>query len=96
MFKYFSVLPKNYKNVFRNYYYHSHTKVDVPQKKTPNHLCIDCVNYIPMEHSPMYPNSACSFYKPLQTVIVARSKPDLCGREGKHFSSRIKAQYPHL
>ena len=51
-------------------------------------LCIDCKYYVPMEHSPLYPNSACNFTKPIQMCIVARSKDILCGKSGKNFSHR--------
>jgi hypothetical protein len=54
-------------------------------------LCIDCRFYLPMEHSPFYPNSACKFSKPTKTCIAVRSSynPKDCGADGLHFLPRV-------
>jgi hypothetical protein len=54
-------------------------------------FCIDCQFYLPMEHSPFYPNSACKFTKPSKTCISARSSYNSkdCGTDGQHFLPRV-------
>ena len=68
---------------------HKNTQ-DVSSIVKKNPFCIDCMFYVPMEHSPLYPNSACRYYQSLHPALMVRSKPDLCGEQGKHFQPRIK------
>jgi hypothetical protein len=84
----FSFFPlQNKKIITQNY--HSPKKIDTEIKfRFP--FCIDCRFYLPMEHSPMYPNSACKHFPQLKLCTVARSDSKLCGKEGVHYVPRIQ------
>jgi hypothetical protein len=42
-----------------------------------------------MEHSPLYPNSACKYFPLLKPCISVRADEKLCGKEGKYYFPRI-------
>ena len=54
-------------------------------------FCLDCLYYIPMEHSPLFPNSACKYLPQLKPCTTVRSDEKSCGKEGKFYIPRIKA-----
>jgi hypothetical protein len=53
--------------------------------------CMDCRFYIPMEHSPLFPNSACKYSPHIKPCTTMRSKSELCGKEGKYYFPRINS-----
>ena len=57
-------------------------------KTFPHPFCMDCMHYVPMEHSSLFPNSGCSLFKPLKPCLNTRSDNELCGVEGKYFQKR--------
>ena len=57
-------------------------------KTFPHPFCIDCMHFVPVEHSPLFPNSGCSLFKPLKPCLNTRSDKELCGVEGKYFQKR--------
>ena len=70
--------------------YYSRAKISVKEGIFYSYpLCMDCKYYIPMEHSPLFPNSACQYGGKLIPCTKARSNTQLCGIEGKHFKSRF-------
>ena len=79
------LLQKN-KNIMRNYY--SPTKTETPKNITYP-FCMDCRYYIPMEHSPLFPNSACKYFPQLKPCTAVRANENLCGKEGVHYFPRI-------
>jgi hypothetical protein len=79
---------KNNKNLIKKYYFSK--KIDIPSKiYFP--FCLDCRFYIPMEHSPLFPNSACKYFPKLKPCTTVRADEKLCGKEGNHFFPRINA-----
>lgn len=76
-------------------YYHNKKDTKNPSEIYPHRqamhtpFCIDCRFYIPMEHSNIFPNSACDLYKPLKACTYIRSQRDLCGPEGIHFIRKL-------
>jgi len=88
MFSPFSRYPILARNLGKNQYHVSKTPDTPSIPSFP--LCIDCRFYLPMEHSPFYPNSACKYYtKPSKTCISSRADSRLCGPEGQKFLPRI-------
>ena len=57
-------------------------------KTFPYPFCMDCIHFVPMEHSSLFPNSGCSLFKPLKPCLNTRSDKELCGMEGKYFQKR--------
>ena len=57
-------------------------------KTFPHPFCMDCIHYVPVEHSSLFPNSGCSLFKPLKPCLNTRSDKELCGVEGKYFQKR--------
>jgi hypothetical protein len=76
------------------------------QTKTKNSIksypfCIDCLYYVPMEHSPLFPNSGCRYFQPSMKICTsARSDEKMCGKEGRLFTPRnsgiCPCDYLHL
>ena len=54
-------------------------------------FCLDCLYYIPMEHSPLFPNSACKYNPQLKPCTSVRSDEKSCGKEGKFYVPRFIA-----
>jgi hypothetical protein len=79
---------QNKRMIKQNYY---SSKEIIRTKQIPYPYCIDCRFYIPMEHSPLFPNSACKYLPKLKPCTTMRSKNDLCGIEGKHYYPRFNA-----
>jgi hypothetical protein len=57
-------------------------------KTFPHPFCMDCIHFVPVEHSSLFPNSGCSLFKPLKPCLNTRSDKELCGVEGKYFQKR--------
>lgn len=57
-------------------------------KTFPHPFCMDCIHYVPIEHSSLFHNSGCSLFKPLKPCLNVRSDKELCGVEGKYFQKR--------
>jgi hypothetical protein len=53
--------------------------------------CMDCRFYVPMEHSPLFPNSACKYLPQMKPCTTMRSKTDLCGKEGSYYVPRFNS-----
>jgi len=80
-------LPFNNNKIIIKKYF-SPKKIDVPVK-TAFPYCLDCRYYIPMEHSPLFPNSACKYFPQLRPCTSSRADENLCGKEGIHYFPRI-------
>jgi len=70
-------------------FYYSSKKIDTIQHSVSSPFCLDCRFYIPMEHSPLYPNSACKYFPLLKPCTSVRADEKLCGKEGKYYFPRI-------
>lgn len=57
-------------------------------KTFPHPFCMDCIHFVPVEHSSLFPNSGCGLFKPLKPCLNVRSDKELCGVEGKYFQKR--------
>ena len=57
-------------------------------KTFPHPFCMDCIHFVPVEHSSLFPNSGCSLFKPLKPCLNTRSDKELCGVEGNYFQKR--------
>jgi len=73
----------------RNYYSEKYiTKIETNGKKFfPYPFCMNCLHYVPIEHSSLL-HSGCGLFKPLKRCVDVRHDKALCAKEGKYFQEK--------